>query len=359
MTQLGRALTRGLALVAASLAAALGSPALVSTQPEQPESSPAPDNLPDLPPYPGPPTNPDALSPDVTARLSALSPADPRAYFLLGEELAAEAAGPRSEALARTLYVLAFELDRRRRESGAAGDPGLAASACLALADLSRLEEDRRWLVALARSIDRRYASPDWSRAAQPTYSGEAGFQAAEFLGLVRSGDGHRARNLRDNAEVAHVLTEYERMVGGLGSSGMLHEVEQQSRQWPCVQCGNLRIATLGETIPPRKGLCPTCHGNPGPILTRSQLIGQLRFESGLLDGIQTSWSAQMTLDQGAPLREPSAGELAPTMGVDGDAAYWRNGAWAKTPTGTPAPAPRRAGPPPVEPGEAASSSRP
>lgn len=274
----------------------------------------------------------ETISAALAERLRGLSPADPRAYLMLGEEVAAEARGPGQVGLARTLYVLAFELDRRRRDSGASGDPGLAASACLALADLSRLEEDRRWLVALARSIDRRYASPDWSRAAQPSYSGEAGFEAAEFLGLVRSGDGHRARDLLAKPEVSQVLEEYERMVGGLGSSGMLRSMELESRQWPCRQCGNLRVARLGETNPPRKGICPTCRGNPGPTLDRSALIAQLRFESGLLDGIQSSWSAQMTLDQGAPLREPSASELAPTMGVDADAVYWRGGSWVKMP---------------------------
>jgi hypothetical protein len=298
-------------------------------------ASGAPDNQPEAPEAatsapPEPTDDPGVLPDDLASKLEALSPADSRAYLMLGEEVAADATSPEQVLLARTLYVLAFELDRRRRDAGASGDPGLAASACLALADLSRLEEDRRWLVALARSIDRRYASPDWSRAAQPSYSGEAGFKAAEFLGLVRSGDGHRARDLLADAEVAHVLQEYERMVGGLGSSGMLREMEIQSLQWPCPQCGNLRVTRLGETNPPRKGICPTCHGNPGPTLSRGELIGQLRFESGLLDGIQSSWSAQMTLDQGAPLREPSPAELAPTMGVDADAVYWRDGVWVE-----------------------------
>lgn len=288
----------------------------------------------------------DGLGPELEARLGALSPANPREYFLLGEEVAAEATSPQVEGVARTLYVLAFELDRRRQAAGGSADPGLAASACLALADLSRLEEDRRWLVALARSLDRRHASPDWSRAAQPSYSGEAGFRAAEFLGLVRSGEAHRARDLLQDPEVARVLEDFERMMGGIGSSGMLREMVLQSRQWPCVQCANARIARLGETNPPRRGLCPTCGGNPGPTLTRQQLIGQLRFESALLDGIQSSWSAQMTLDQGAPLREPAPEELAPTMNVDPDAVYWRAGGWVRTPGGAGRAEPAR--PPPI-----------
>jgi hypothetical protein len=282
-------------------------------------------------------------------RLETLSPADPRAYFLLGEEVAAMATTPDLTTLARTLYVLAFELDRRRQAAGAAADPGLAASACLALADLSSLEEDRRWLVALARSIDRRYASPDWSRAAQPTYSGQAALRAAEFLGLVRSGDGHRARDLLRDPEVDQVLHDFERMIGGLGSSGMLREMELQSRQWPCVQCGNARITRLGETSPPRRGICPTCNGNPGPELSRSDLVNQLRFESGLLNGIQSSWSAQLTLDMGAPLREPSPAELAPVMRINPDAVYWREGLWVETPSGQPRPRPAPT-PPPVQP---------
>ncbi|MCA9288721.1 MAG: hypothetical protein KDA05_09070 [Phycisphaerales bacterium] len=290
-------------------------------------------------------------------RLATLSPANPRAYFVLGEEVAGAARSRSDTELARHLYALAFELDRRRQEAGASADPGLAASACLALADLARSEEDRRWLIALARSVDRRYASPDWSRAAQPAWSGRAGFLAAEFLGLVRSGDGAQARNRLDDEEVARVLEEHEGMIGGVGSSGFLAEIVRQSRQWPCPQCGNERITTLGETRPPRRGLCPTCHGNPGPLLTDQALINQLRFESGLLDGIQSSWSAQMALDLGAPLREPRAEELAPTLGVDADLPYFRDGRWVEAPTrGTAPPLPS---PSPANPRDRNDLSRP
>lgn len=270
--------------------------------------------------------------PDLDDRLEALSPADPRAYFTMGEEVAAQAITPEEVVLARTLHVLAFELDRRRQAAGAIADPGLGASVCLALADLSRHEEDRRWLVSMARSLDRRYASPDWSRAAQPSYSGQAGFRAAEFLGLVRSGDGIQAREALRREDVLYVLEDYERMLGGIGSSGALRGVMIQARQWPCPQCSNARIARLGETIPPRRGLCPTCRGNPGPTLSRDDYVEQLRFESGLLEGIQTSWGAQLSLDLGAPLREPESSELAPTMGVDPEKPYFRGGQWVRTP---------------------------
>src|SRR3954471_8337365 len=96
------------------------------------------------------------ISAAVSARLEDLKPEDPAGYFKLAEELADTAAEETEKVLPRTLYVLAFELDRKRSDT-----PGLAASCALGLARIERLERDRRWLTALAGAIDRRYSLPD------------------------------------------------------------------------------------------------------------------------------------------------------------------------------------------------------
>ncbi|MEC9372463.1 MAG: hypothetical protein VYC34_01410, partial [Planctomycetota bacterium] len=90
-------------------------------------------------------------------RLESLTPSRPIDYFELAEEIAFEADNPEDERLASTLYVLSFELDRRR-----AGAETLGRSVCLALAQLSKSEEERRWLLAMSKSLDRRDAPARW-----------------------------------------------------------------------------------------------------------------------------------------------------------------------------------------------------
>src|SRR5579862_2539303 len=74
------------------------------------------------------------IEPALAARLATLSPDKPDGYFLLAEEVADEgaaAADAEKLNLARTLYVLAFDLDRRT------GHPGpLAASSAVGLAGI-------------------------------------------------------------------------------------------------------------------------------------------------------------------------------------------------------------------------------
>jgi len=64
----------------------------------------------------------------LTARLEALTPSDPRAYFELGEEVADAADNQASLDLARRLFVLALHLDRARNGQR------ISAGACRALA---------------------------------------------------------------------------------------------------------------------------------------------------------------------------------------------------------------------------------
>jgi hypothetical protein len=255
-------------------------------------------------------------------RLSALNPSDPRGYFLLAEEVADGAEDQERTALAQTLYALAFELYR------AAGDNPRAASCAIGLASTERLERSRRWLQAVAGALDRRYALPDWAVAATASISDETALKAATVLGLARAGEGREARKLYEQPGVADLMRHYERAMGSTGETGSLSRLEKYMDAWPCRECGNQRVVGRPGEKGPELRLCPTCRGNPGPRLSQEEYLAQLRFEAALLNGIQRSWAAQITVDQGAPLRDPDPAEVGATYGVDASHALFRDGRW-------------------------------
>lgn len=277
----------------------------------------------------GQPTAPAPVAnPAELARLAALRPDNPQAYFDLAEELADTAEDEPRAVLARTLYVLAFELDRQRGTA-----TSLAAASALGIARIERLERDKRWLVAIAGAVDRRYALPDWNVGASPSISDETAYKAATVLGLARAGEGRESRRVLDQPGVSDVLKRYERAIGNTGQTGALSRLSKYMQQWPCSECGNNRFVMKPGEKGPELRLCPTCRGNPGPKLDEDEYISQLRFEAALLNGIQRSWAAQVVVDQGAPLRDPDLNELAPTYRVDPDKPYWDAGKWvAKKP---------------------------
>lgn len=283
-------------------------------------------------------------------RLDALRPDSPEEYFRLAEEVASESISGAEDDLARRLFALAFELDRRD------GSPTwIAPSSCLGLASLARLESDKRWLRALANSLDPSYALQAWRNPSLQAGVSEAAYEAAEAIGAVRSGDGVRAGQLLAEADVRSVIQRYGQLLGYSASSGALWQIEQWASSWPCRECGNERVVFRPDTDPPSYRECYTCRGNPGPVLSREQLVAQLRFEAHLLRGISRSWGAQLALDFGAPLREPSADELASVLGIDPATPYWREGQWVASPD-TPAGADPTLGDPdpnsPPDPGE-------
>jgi hypothetical protein len=273
----------------------------------------------------------ESKAPPITAseraRLTALKPDRPEAYVMLAEDIADGADDEARIGLARTLFILAFELDRK-----AGGGSTLSAASALAVARLERLDRDRRWLTAIAGAADRRYALPDWNVGASPSISDETAYKAATVLGLTRSGDGREARRMFDQPGVANVLRHYERAIGSTGETGALSRLDKYMQQWPCPECGNARTVSRPGEKGPEVRLCPTCRGNPGPHLSEEESIAQLRFEAALLNGIQRSWAAQIVVDQGAPLRDPDLEELAPTYGVDPARSYWRDGGWVASP---------------------------
>lgn len=271
-----------------------------------------------------------SLPVEILSRLELLHPDEPSAYFELAEEVADIADDPGRLGLAQSLYAMAFELDRRRI-TGAAGR-SLAASAALGLADIQILERDRRWLIAIAGTMDERYLLPDWTIAAWPSVSDDVAFKAATAIGLARAGEGREARRMLDQPGVRELLQRFERALGATGGGGALFRVERYADQWPCRECGNARAVTRPGPRGPEVRLCPTCEGNPGPRLTEEEFIAQLRFESALLRGIQQSWGAQVMVDAGSPLLDPDPDELAATFGVDASRPYWRHGRWVAAP---------------------------
>jgi hypothetical protein len=279
--------------------------------------SPAPQPL-----QPQAPATASALLLEFKDRLTALNPGDPQGYFLLAEEVADGADDQDRAALAQTLYALAFELYR------AAGDNQRAASCAIGLASTERLERSRRWLQAVAGALDRRYALPDWAVAATASISDETALRAATVLGLARAGEGREARKLYEQPGVADLMKRYERAMGSTGETGSLSRLQKYMDAWPCKECGNQRFVGRPGEHGPEIRLCPTCRGNPGPRLSQEEYLAQLRFEAALLNGIQRSWAAQLTVDQGAPLRDPDPAEVGATYGVDASRAVFRNGKW-------------------------------
>jgi len=292
--------------------------------------------LPPLPPnIPGEPAAEEPLAtipiPDLEARLTALTPDDPRAYFLLAEELAAEVeVAPAARPLAQSLFALSYELER----AAAGGDSGrvdgaFGRSVCLALASIASRDDERRWLLALARSLDAARADPEFDAPGPGPTRREAALDLATALGYVRSGEGRRAKALLDKPGVFDLLVQYQGLLSGPGLSVGADTIRRYADQWPvCPECRNQRIVTRAGEGGGTKSICATCRGNPGPRLSDEEVLLQLRLESALLSGIQRSWAAQVAIDAGAPLRDLDPAELGATYGVDASRPLWRNGQW-------------------------------
>lgn len=259
---------------------------------------------------------------NLGTRLEALSPEAPLAYFLLAEEVASEQ--PEEHDLARTLYVLAFELERRREPAGP-----LAPGVCLALADISRSDEERLWLRSLAGAMSLRGAS--WTSLEPEEPPAADAFTLAEALGQYRAGENRRALDLLESPGVARLFEEWAAPLPG-GTARILDELRAEAQ---CRRCRNKRVTSAGE--PEVFEICSTCAGDPGPDLTDAELIEHLRVESALLRGAGSTWSAQLALDRARPLRDIDPAELAPWFRVDPAKTLFRNGAWTE-PAAPPSP---------------------
>lgn len=282
------------------------------------------------------------FDPAITAELALLSPDSPRAYFLLAERVA-DLAGERGDEplrrLARQLAVLSYELTKRGGASGGGGNGGAvpgglddsARSVCLLLASIAPSPQEARWLRALAGTFDRDILGAVYDPPSTGPTRDEAALDAATVLGLVRTGQGRRAERLLRKPGVSELLQRHEKLLSPAGFSGEFDRLKRTMADWPtCPQCRGKRSITkldnngrLAAVI-----LCDTCGGMPGPRMTTGELVLQLRLEALLLSGVQRSWSGQLLIDGGAPLRELDADELAARFGVDPAKPLWRDGAW-------------------------------
>lgn len=247
-------------------------------------------------------------------RLANLDPQAPMAYYELAEEVAYEQ--PDDIDLARTLYVLSFELARRT-------DPQtpLGPSVCLALADLSTSALERRWLRSLAQSMTGGGGALLPIATSDEDINPGVALALAQALGDFHAGEYRKAIDAIDRDP--RVREAFERETGSL--PGGANRIEDELRSEPqCRRCRNRRIVRSGIGSDPNSVmLCPICGGNPGPDLTDAELIDLLRIESTLLGGTSSTWSAQFILDRGRPLRDIDPEELAPWFEVDPQATQW------------------------------------
>ena len=276
-----------------------------------------------------PPQSPvEALSDRVPAlpeRMAALNPSDPGAYFALGEEVASESEQPNGRRLARQLFALSFAL-------AGAGEPAprnraLRAGSLKALASLSESESERRWLLALAKleEATRSSATGEPVATPQPTGLETGALEAATALDMARNGEGRRAVKLMTKPGVMDLLNRYDKLLEPNGYGGGVDRVQKMAADWPmCPECKNRRVVKDKEGV----HLCPTCGGRPGPHLQEPELVALVRTEAVLLSGPQLSWASQTLVDDGAPLRDLSPSEVAPTYGVDPVRPLWRIDRW-------------------------------
>jgi hypothetical protein len=262
---------------------------------------------------------------NVDARLASLAPDKPEDYVRLAEEMAQEAHLREARDLARTLYVLGFELDRARPAGGV-----LARRAALGLGELTRRTDERAWLRAVAESVGGAGvpagAGEQAETIAPPLGPDRAAVDLCTAMGLARAGEGRRARALLDKPGVRELLAEYAEVLGGGGFSPGEGGVDDLLGRWPCPTCRNRRVVQQGQN----GKLCPTCDGTPGPDLSPEQKLAQLRAESLFLRGVHGSWAAQSLTDRGLALRDPRPEDLANRYRVDAGATVWRDGAWQK-----------------------------
>lgn len=298
---------------------------------------------------PPPPSEPAAPTtemsmaiPGLDQRLSALSPADPDAYYLLGEELADVAVEEAERSIARRLFLIAYsiwlEQDDRRN----------AASACLALTTVVTSERDRFWLRAVAGSLDPRQGSVGWDPASWTDIDPAVGKQAATALGAVRSGDGVLARQVLADPRVGRALERYNQLLQGAGG---LTRIRRDANIWPCPDCRNKRTVRSRTSQEPGEIICGYCRGDPGPRLRDDEIVAHLRVESLLLAGDQDIWSAQLEVDGGAPLRDPDPDAVSRAFDIDPTQSLYKDGAWTWPPGREPKPGPSPAAQP-VPPGE-------
>lgn len=233
--------------------------------------------------------------PDWSARLTALDPARPLDYLLLGEEVADAATTREERDLARQLFGLA----------GALAPQTLGRSAALAQASLADDMRQRRTLLALAALLDAgddRTAGTDVGRV-RPLPQHAVGL--SEAFSQYRRGQGPRALSILKTPEVAALLDEYgSRLPGGA----------ERFRED-----------------------CKSFKGGLRPSIDDGQRILMLEIEKAVLGTAVAAnerpsplWSSALVETGGAPLLEVDTAKLESAFGVDPARSVWRKGQWQR-----------------------------
>lgn len=314
--------------VAAALSSGANAQDVVTPTPQENRPAAAPGRNQDLTekqPEPAPEPLPRGSPGDLADRLARLRPAEPEGYLKLGEEVAAWAEDSAGRELARKLLGLAFALDRQR--AGQTTSP-TATSACLALSELGSTPSERTWFLALARSIDRRLALPEWSSKRSEASDPTTAYLASLFVGLVRAGDTVRAQKVLAQPGVRELIKRNERLLSPIGDTGGLSNLEREMTRWPCPECAGKRIVRKYQSIPPQYRVCSVCNGTLGPRIIPEELAAQLRFESRILAGTARSWASEVLSDGGSPLRDVDPDELVKVLRLDPSRPLWREGRW-------------------------------
>ncbi|MCA9286548.1 MAG: hypothetical protein KDA22_15090 [Phycisphaerales bacterium] len=229
-----------------------------------------------------------------TARLEALRPEEPSAYFELGEELADASAAARAngdDATARWYRELAFRLFGL---AGALDARRYGRSACLALADLAPGEGERRRFRSVALLLDRRGGTvpPETAVGGSPT----AAVGASEALSLYRRGLGSQVASRLDRTGGRTLLEAHAWAIGG-DVDAFLDAARRQRAQ------GRPRLGA-GETT------------------------AMLQFEVGVLEADRRPWSTDLRMTGGSPLADVDPGRLEELFQVDVSRPVYRGGHW-------------------------------
>lgn len=265
----------------------------------------------------------DGSGPSLNDRLASLRPEDPEAYLALGEEFL-ERGGDASRRTARVLFCLALELSRKGESRGA-----WAHGACLALASMADSEDERRWLLGVARGLEPAPKSVRWDREQRPPGADADAYEVALAIGRYRSGDFRRARDaLRKHRDAVDHLVRAG--VDRADAQNLLAQVASEVESGvSCPRCRGARVVRRTEETRPVYDLCPVCGGNPSPIpLTPARFAQTLFAEAALVGARPESWSAQLRLGGARPLRDVDPASVASVYRIDPRACVWRAGVW-------------------------------
>lgn len=275
--------------------------------------------------------------PLLSEKLLDLAPDDPMSYFLLAEEIASEVTTDDGRRFARTLFVLAHEIDR------ASAQPlGLSSSVYLALASLSDRAPEQEWLLALGAGT-----AASAGTHALPTKTDEPLSESSLLLAdIITHARAQEGREVKENLRKEGVP---QRLASAGPAAALVKRILESAQNEPaCPGCHGKRL--IRSTAPKEGGgieetftLCTVCRGNPGLRLNAAQFAATLAFQSELVNARHDSWAAQVMLDRGSPQRDPDPAELATYYGVNRGEVYWvpragasdpLQGAWSSTPTG-------------------------